>query len=77
MGFEKLQNITLITAINKMVSSLLSEKKGGSVCYYITSGVNVLKNIKDDSPFSQENTSCQKTVLFQKEFFHYFHLGFL
>lgn len=62
-------------AINEMVASLLSEENSGCVCY-ITSEVNVFENNRDDSPFSQENTSCQKAVLFQRQFFHDSHLGF-
>lgn len=58
-----------------MVAFLLSEESGGYVCP-ITSEVNALGN-RDKSPFSQENTSCQKAVLFQRQFFHYSHLGLL
>lgn len=39
--------------------------EGGCVCH-ITSEVNVLENIRGDSPFSQGNTACQKAVLFQR-----------
>jgi len=59
----------LITVINETMASLMNEEKGDRM-HGITSEINVLQNIKDDSPFSQENTSCQKRLFCQTELFH-------
>lgn len=58
------------------MASLQNEEKGDCM-HGITSEVIVSLNIRDDSPFSQENTLCQKRVFCQMQLFHYSYLGFL